>query len=39
MESKISIPEVPYDGLHKQILFHYRVRERRKSCNVVVKEH
>ena len=39
MESKIATPEVPYEGLQKQILSHYRARERRKACNVVVKEH
>ena len=39
MENKITFPEVPHEGPHTQISFHYRTRERRKACNVVVKEH
>ena len=39
VERKIPFSEVPCEGIHKQILFHCRTRERGKTCDVDNKEH
>ena len=39
VERIINFSEVPYEGIHKQILFRCRIRGRGKTCNVDNKEH
>ena len=39
VERKIPFSEVPCEGIHKQILFYDRTRERGKTCDVDNKEH